>query len=108
MRMGNNDKVAVLPPGAPYKNKVNATDFAINHQLLLGFQICGSGRTEVKIIPGMLNLANNPMAARITPMQQELGLAILQVGKEVLEENLEREKSLSEVGLDEKKPFCEQ
>jgi hypothetical protein len=51
----------------------------------------------------MLNLANNPMAARITPMQQELGLAILQVRKEVLEENLERERSLSQVGLDEKK-----
>jgi hypothetical protein len=45
----------------------------------------------------MLNhLASNPMAARITPMhQQELGLAILQLGKEVLQENLEREKVLT-------------
>jgi hypothetical protein len=43
----------------------------------------------------MLNLANNPMAARITPMQQDLGLAILKVRKEVLEENLERERVLA-------------
>jgi hypothetical protein len=92
MRLGREDKVALLRPGAPYKNKVNATDFSIHHKLpvLLGFQLYGSGRTEAKMIRGMLNLGNNSMAARITPMQQELGLAILQVGKEVLKENLER------------------
>jgi hypothetical protein len=79
----------------------------MNYKLLLGFQLCGLRITEVKIIPGMLNLANNPMAACITPIQQELGLVILQVGKEVLEEKLEREKSLSQVGLDQK-PFGQQ
>jgi hypothetical protein len=95
MRLGREDKVALVQPGAPYKNKVNATDFLINHKLLLGFQLCGLGRTKAKIIRGMLNLANNPMAAHITPIQQELGLAILQLGNEVLEENLEREKILA-------------
>jgi hypothetical protein len=37
-------------------------------------------------------------------MQQELGLAILEVGREeVLQENLKREKSLSSIGMDRKK-----
>jgi hypothetical protein len=67
-RLGREDKVALLPPGAPYKNKVDATDSLLNHKLLLGFQLHGSGGTEEKIIPRMLNLANNPMAACITPM----------------------------------------
>jgi hypothetical protein len=92
-----------------FKNKVNTTDFSINHSLLLGSQLCGLGRTKAKIIPGMMSLANNPMAgARITTMDQELGLAILQVGKEVLKESLERKKSLSQVGLDEKEPSGQQ
>jgi hypothetical protein len=30
---------------------------------------------EVKIIPGMLNLAKNPMTKRVTKMQQVLGKA---------------------------------
>ena len=93
-------KVAELKPGQAYRNRVNATDFSVNQKLLLSLQLSGSGRTEAKIIPGMLNLANNPMAARITDMQHDLGLAILKVGKEVLRENLEKEKNLSPVGVD--------
>ncbi len=55
-----------------------------------------SGRTKVKIIPGMLNLSSNPiMSARITGMQEELGKAILTVAREVLQENLQKEKDLS-------------
>jgi hypothetical protein len=102
MRLGRDDKVALLRPGAPYKKKVNVTDFSINHKLLLGFQLYWSGRSEAIIIPGMLNLANNPMAARITPMQQELGLVILQVGKEILKEKLETEKVLARLAWTKK------
>jgi hypothetical protein len=59
MRIGKN-KIAFLPPGAPY------TDSLANHKLLLDVQLSGSGRSEVKIIPRMLTLTNNPMTAPIT------------------------------------------
>ena len=100
MKRTGTDKIAKLQPGQAYRNRVNETDFSVNQKLLLSLQMSGSGRTEAKIIPGMLNLANNPMSARITDMQQELGLAIVKIGKEVLRENLEKEKNLSPVGVD--------
>jgi hypothetical protein len=93
MRVGKDDKVALLQLGTANKNKVNATDFSINHSLLLGFQLSGSGRMETKIIPGRLNLAYNPMVARITPIQQEHGLAILQVGTEKTKRTWERRRA---------------
>jgi hypothetical protein len=99
MRVGKDDKVALLQPGTAYKNKVNATDFSVNHSLLLGFQLSGSGRMETKIIPGRLNLAYNPMVARITPMQQELGLAILQGGTTKTKGTRERRRAAQVANL---------
>jgi hypothetical protein len=40
---------------------------------------------EVKIIPGMLNLVNDPMAKRVTKMQQVLGKArIVKIGRHAI------------------------
>jgi hypothetical protein len=91
-----------VKPGSIYSNKVNSADFSINQKLLLAFQLSDLGRTEVKIIPGMLNLAHNPVAHRVTDIQRSLGLAILQIGREVLLENLQSEKSLSPIGFEGK------
>jgi hypothetical protein len=95
MKGSGMENLKAVEPGMPYKNSgVSATAFHMKGKLLLELQLSGSGQTEGKIITGMLNLANNPIALRITERQQVLGKAILQIG---------REKDLSPIGLVRKK-----
>jgi hypothetical protein len=77
---------------------VNAGDFEIYHRLHLGLQLCGDGRQEANVIAGMMKLNVNPMQRRWTDVQEEVGVVIIQVGNEVLEENLHIECMLSPVG----------
>jgi hypothetical protein len=99
---GKEENISRVKVGTIYCNRVNSTEFSINQKLLLAFQLSGSGRTKVKIIPGMLDLAQNRMAHRVTDIQRSLGVAILQIGKEVLLKNLQSEKSLSPIGFEGK------
>jgi hypothetical protein len=75
----------------------------VNHKLILALHLSCSGGREVKIILGILNLANNRMPHLITEIQQQLGSAILQVGKKVLQENLQLKKDLSPIGFEGKR-----
>jgi hypothetical protein len=77
--------------GKPFSNKTNASDYGINNRFLLGLQIAGSGRKEADIIPGLLNLSNGFMTKRYTDLQNELGLSIIGLSNEILEENLRLE-----------------
>jgi hypothetical protein len=67
---------------------------------LLGLQIAGSGRKEAENIPGLLSLSNGFITKHYTELQDELGLSIIGLSKEILEENLRLkiEASLRVVG----------
>jgi hypothetical protein len=93
------DKVKTLKPGQPFATRVNAGDFMINRRLQLGLQLSGDGRQEGKIIMGMLNINLNPMKRKWTEVQELIGKVIIDVGNEVLEENLHIECMLSPVGV---------
>jgi hypothetical protein len=60
---------------------------------------------EVKIMPGMLNLANNQVSHHATDMQQIVGKAILKIRKEMLHVNPKIEKQLSHIGFNKKNAF---
>jgi hypothetical protein len=83
--------VVDIDVGKPFSNKTNASNYEINNRFLLGLQIAGSGRKEAKIIPGLLNLSNGFMTTRYTDLQNELGLSIIGLSNEILEENLRLE-----------------
>jgi hypothetical protein len=91
-------KLTTLKEGHPYATRVNAGDFEINRRFQLGLQLGGNGRQEGKILAGMLNLNVNPMKNQWTNLQEMLGKMIIEIGEEVLEENLHIECMLSPLG----------
>jgi hypothetical protein len=93
------DKVKSLKPGQPFATRMNAGDFMMNRRLQPGLQLSGDGRQEGKIIMGMLNINPlNPMKRKWTEVQELIGKVIIDVGDEVLEENMHIECMLSPVG----------
>ena len=96
-------KLKTLQDGNPYGTQVNAGDFEINRRLQLGLQLCRDGRQEGKALAGMLNLNRNPMKNKWTEVQETIGKVIVDIGKEVLDENLHIECELSPVGQDERR-----
>jgi hypothetical protein len=50
------EKVRYVEDGKPFATRVNSGDFEINRRLLLGLQLYGDGRSDGKILAGMLNL----------------------------------------------------
>jgi hypothetical protein len=93
------DEVKTLKPGQPFATGVNAGDFMTNRRLQLGLQLSGDGQQEGKIIMGMLNINLNPMKRKWTEVQELIGRVMIDVGNEVLEENLHIECMLSPVGV---------
>jgi hypothetical protein len=93
-------KLGTLKIGQPFGSRVNCGDFQINRRLVLGLQLCGNGRQDGSAVCGILKLNVNPMQRRWTQVQEQLGKAIIQVGLEILEENLHIECQLSPLGAD--------
>jgi hypothetical protein len=91
LKYGSAAKVVDVDVGKPFSNKTNASDYKINNRFLLGLQIAGSGREEAKIIPGLLNLSNGFMTKRYTDLHNQLGLSMIELSNEILEENLRLE-----------------
>ena len=100
LKVGSASKVEDVREGKPYSSRTNSTEFGLNNCLALGLQLSGSGRKEAQIIPGMLNLSSGFMTTRYTWMQEELGLDIIAISKEKLEENLNIEMSLTPEEVD--------
>jgi hypothetical protein len=93
--------VRTLVDGKPFSTRVNAGDFEIYRRLQLGLQLCGDGRQNGKILAGMLNLNVSPMQRRWTEVQELTGKYLIQVGEDVLKENIHIEWHLSpEEGVD--------
>jgi hypothetical protein len=88
LKLGSAAKVAEVDVGKPFFDRMNASDFKINNWFLLGLQMAGSGRKEAKIIPGLLNTSHGFMPKHYTELQDELGLSMIGLSKEILEENL--------------------
>ena len=84
--------------GRTVRARVNAGDFEINRWFQLGQQLWGDGRQEGKIIAGVLYLNLNPMKNKWSDVQDLIGKVIIDVGDEILEENLHIERLLSPVG----------
>ena len=74
----------------------NSADFKLNHRVVLGLQMSGNGRKEAAFLSGMMNINCNPMGKQWMPIQEGIGKAIIDIGKEVIEENLVEEMKLSE------------
>jgi hypothetical protein len=58
-------------------------------------QQCGGGLHDSRVLGGMLGLHLNPLKNAWYRISETVGLRILELGKEVLEENREVEKGLS-------------
>jgi hypothetical protein len=93
-------KIGVVDDKKPIGNRLNSGDFEINKRLHLGLQLCGNGRHDGAILAGMLKLNVNPMRKRWTEVQESLSKAIIQIGGEVLDENLHIECLHSPTGKD--------
>jgi hypothetical protein len=55
----------------------------------------GNGQKKAVILSQIMNLNCNPVGKQWRPIQEGLGKAILDIGKEVLHENLVKEMKLS-------------
>jgi hypothetical protein len=96
----SNKKVESVADGTAYSNRVNSGDFEINRRFILGLQLCGNDRHDGMILGGMLKLNVNPMFKRWTEIQETLAKVVIQIGEEVLKENLHIECMLSPRGED--------
>jgi hypothetical protein len=89
------------PPGKTFNNtnqhnRVHASMFEPNIKVYLATQQCGSGgRHKSKILGRMFELHSNPLQNSWMRISENVGLAILELGLEVLLENREEEKVLS-------------
>ena len=71
----------------------------INRRLQMELQLCGDRRHEGKIMASMLNLNCNPMKNKWSEdVQDIIGKVMIDVGNEILEENLHIECLLSPIG----------
>jgi hypothetical protein len=94
------------PPGKTFKQtnqytRVHSSAFEQNIKIYLASQQCGGGLHDSRVLGGMLGLHSNPLKNAWYRISQTVGLSILELGKEILEENREVEKGLSPVA-DEK------
>ena len=54
---------------------------------------------------GVLSIAPNIFNGKWTPMEEEIARIQTELGENIIDENVEKEKSLSETNDDEKYPF---
>jgi hypothetical protein len=86
LKLGSAVKGADILAGKPYLSKTNSNNFELNNQFLLGLQIPGSGRKEAEISLGISKLSKGFMTKRYTELQNKLGLFMIGISKETLEE----------------------
>jgi hypothetical protein len=69
--------------------------FEQNIKVYLATQQCGGGRHESKVLGGMFGFHSNPLQNSWMRLSENIGLAIIELGLEILSENREVEKVLS-------------
>jgi hypothetical protein len=72
-----------------------ASEFELNVKYLMGLQQCGAGENDAAVYAGMLDLAASPIHAGWTKLEEEIGLEEIQLGGEIIAENIELEKSIT-------------
>jgi hypothetical protein len=63
--------------------------------LYLGAQQCGGGRTDARVIAGMIGVHHNALRNTWKNIAEKLGLLIIELGHEIMEANRMIEKVLS-------------
>jgi hypothetical protein len=76
-------------------NIVHASMFEQNIKVYLAIQQCGGGRHESKVLRGMFGIHSNPLQNSWMRLSENIGLAPVELGLEILGENREVEKVLS-------------
>jgi hypothetical protein len=71
-------------------------DYSLNQKVILALQQVGSGRAGGAVFGGLLSIFGDPMKSQWTEVETEIGKAEIMLGEEIIEANLEEEKSLSE------------
>jgi hypothetical protein len=79
------------------KDSVNAADFELNRKLYLATQQCGGGLTEAKVVAGVLGMHTNALKGRWSDISQVVGLQIIEVAKEWIDQNVLIEMELSPI-----------
>jgi hypothetical protein len=77
-------------------NPVNPSDFDLNNELYPATQQGGGGLKEASTFGELLGLHLNPLKGRWREMGDRLGIEIIQLGKEIVFENVSIEMELSE------------
>jgi hypothetical protein len=68
--------------------KVNSTNFDLNNKMYLATQQCGGGLKEARVFSGVLGLHSNALKEWWQEMATNMGLKILSIGKDIIEENI--------------------
>jgi hypothetical protein len=76
----------------PYQVK----DYIINYKIILAMQQVGCGQTGASILGGMLSICNNPFGNTWTPIEEEIGRSQIVLRNTILDENVSKEKEISE------------
>jgi hypothetical protein len=89
-----------------YAIRHSVGDYAVNVKLVLALQQIGSGETAAGIIGGMLQIGVNLFRNTWTRLEEAIGAAQIIVANTVINENIKKEKELSEVDIDSRHLFC--
>ena len=82
------------------------SDYSINNQVILAMQQVGCGQAGAAVVGGMLSITPNAFHNTFTDIEVEIGKKQVSAGTTILDENVEKEKLLSEVNKDSQHLFC--
>jgi hypothetical protein len=77
------------------KDQVNGAKFEINKKIHLATQLCGGGMMETRVMSGLLGLHTNPLRGRWQEIATTIGLKIIELTEEIIEQNVAIEMAMS-------------
>jgi hypothetical protein len=82
------------------------SDYSINNQIVLAMQQLGCGQAGAAVLGGMLSVTPNAFHNTFSDIEVQIGKHQIAAGNSILEDNVEKEKQLSEVNDDSQFLFC--
>jgi hypothetical protein len=76
-------------------------DYALNLKIILTMQQLGCGKAGATIIGGLMSICKKSLNGTWVKIREELGKAQIQLGKEIVDENIHKEKKLAKEGKPE-------
>jgi hypothetical protein len=68
--------------------------FELNTQFVLGLQQCGGGSNEAAVYTAMLDLLMNPYHNTWTKIEEEIAVAEVELGKQIVSDNIKQEANM--------------